>query len=217
MNTPFIRNHQFNLINKQVRLLQNACNTVSDPKVVEAVRFSCMQKIMEAFPEATEQEKQLLEPLATLHKTEEFQHYLKSLHPYLLQFESVTDKQLKKLFPKIKKLKLPELESIDYRAITYLGWTDYATNKLFLAYYLDGQLVGVEGKYSPLAKKNTCFLCHRHAEVALFSAITKSKPAGASPDYYKSIGNYMCIDSNTCNQHLTDPAALERFIRTIVK
>ena len=50
----------------------------------------------------------------------------------------------------------------------------------------------------------------------MFSAVTKSKPANASPDYYKAIGNYMCVNSETCNNHITDVTVLERFISDIV-
>jgi hypothetical protein len=82
--------------------------------------------------------------------------------------------------------------------------------------YLNGQLVGVEGKYSPTNKKSICFLCNRHEEVAFFSAITKSKPANASPDYYKAIGNYLCVNSDICNKNITDVTALEKFIYDVV-
>ncbi|BBH20070.1 elongation factor G-binding protein [Paenibacillus baekrokdamisoli] len=216
MVKPFIRNHQYNLIKKQAVMLQNACNTVSDRKVLESVKYSAQSKIVEAFPDVTELQLQMLEKISTINTAGEFQQYLLSLEPYLTEFVEVTEKQLKKLFPKIKKLKVPDLAAIDYRYVTYLGWTDIATNKLFLVYYLNGQLVGVEGRYTPVNKKSICFLCNRHEEVALFSAITKSKPANASPDYYKAIGNYLCVNSDTCNKNITDVTALEKFIHDVV-
>ncbi|UVI33692.1 FusB/FusC family EF-G-binding protein [Paenibacillus spongiae] len=215
MVKPFIRNHQYNFIHKQVGLLKHACNTVSDPRVVEAVRDRTQYKILEAFPEATELEKQRLEPSTTLRADGEFRDYLNALEPYMAEFGEVTGKQLNKLFPKIKKLKTPDLTAIDYRYVTYLGWTDIATNKMFLVYHLNGQAVGVEGRFTP-ANKGVCFLCNRHAEVALFSAITKSKPANASPDYYKAIGNYLCVNSDVCNKNITDVTALERFVQEVM-
>lgn len=216
MIVPFIRNHQYNLVKKQVGILQHACNTVSDPKVVESVRFSAHSKILEAFPDATELQKQSLERISALNTKGDFQQYLHSLEPCLAEFERVTDNQLKKLFPKNKKLKVPDLASIDYRYVTYLGWTDIATNKLFIVYHLNGQLVGVEGRFTPMNKKSVCFLCNRHEEVALFSAIAKSKPAKASADYYKAIGNYMCVNSDACNKNITDVTSLEKFIHAVV-
>lgn len=215
MVNPFIRNHQYNLIKKQANLLQNACNTVSDPKVVEAVRSSTLTKIIDAFPEATELQKQHLERVSTLNRTEDFQHYLHTLNPLMLEFTQVTAAQIKKLFPKVKKLKIPDLAPIDYRFVTYIGWTDIASNRLFLVYEQNGQHIGIEGKFTPTNKKSTCFLCNRHEEVALFTAITKSKPAHASPDYYKAIGNYMCVNSEACNKNISDTTALEKFISNL--
>lgn len=212
MDKPFIRNHQYNLIKKQASLLQNACNTVSDRKVVEAVRSSTLIKMIEAFPEATELQKQYLEKLSMLNKSEDFQRYLLSLEPYMTEFPQLSAAQIKKLFPKVKKLKVPDLDAIDYRYVTYMGWTDIASNKMFIVYQQNGQHIGIEGKFTPTNKKSVCFLCNRHEEVALFTAISKSKPPNASPDYYKAIGNYMCVNSDACNKNISDIAALEKFI-----
>ncbi len=216
MNQPFIRNHQYNDIKKQVGLLQSTCNSVSDRKVVESVRYNAQVKLNEVFPDANGLQKQALGNITLLQTAEEFQHYLRSLEPYLAEFAQVTENQLKKLFPKIKKLKVPDLTAIDYRYVTYLGWIDIATNKLFLVYHLNGKLVGIEGKYTPTNKKGVCFVCNRHEEVALFTAVTKWKPASATPDYYRAIGNYMCVNSEACNKNITDVAVLEKFIQGVL-
>ncbi|MBB6695543.1 FusB/FusC family EF-G-binding protein [Cohnella xylanilytica] len=216
MNQPFIRNHQYNLIRKQVRLLQHTCQTVFDPKVVKSVRESVQLRIAEAFPNATGEQAAALEAFLPYDKEEQFQSYLRSLEPYLEPFPPTTEAQLRKLFPKAKKLKLPDLEAVDFRRVSYLGWTDIATNKLFLVYPMDGKLAGVEGRFTPANKKSTCFLCNKQEEVALFTATAKSKPAGASPDYYKAIGNYLCVDSKKCNDNLTEIDALERFLADVL-
>lgn len=215
MNTPFIRNHQYNLIKKQVGQLQHACNNGADPKVIEAVEFNAVSKILDSFPELTDSQKHTLEKFEGLRKTEEFQQYFISLEPYLESFSQVTGKQIIKLFPKIKKLKTPNLNSIAHHKISYLGWVDIATQKLFIVYHLNGKTVGIQGRYTP-ANKGVCFLCNGIGDVALFSAITKSKPANASPDYYKAIGNYMCVDSHECNKKITDVAVLEKFLQEVL-
>ncbi|RAV08890.1 FusB/FusC family EF-G-binding protein [Paenibacillus contaminans] len=215
MGTPFIRNHQYNLIKKQAALLQKAFHTVTDPKVVESVRYSAQMKIIEAFPDATELQLQLLNNISAIRTEEQFQHYLHSLEPYMTEFSPVTGKMLNKLFPKTKKLKVPDLTAIDYRYITYLGWNDIATNRLFLVYPLNGQFIGIEGRFTP-TNKGVCFLCNRHEEVALFTAVTRMKPVNASPDYYKAIGNYVCVDSGVCNKNMTNVSALERFVQEVV-
>ncbi|MDM5317264.1 FusB/FusC family EF-G-binding protein [Fictibacillus sp. b24] len=215
MNSPFIRNHQYNLIKKQIGQLQHACSNGADPKVIEAVEASVQSKILEAFPGISESQKEVVDKVLNLRKTEDSQHYLNSLEPYLKEFTPVSGKQINKLFPKNKKLKMPNIDVIDFRLISYLGWVDIATNKLFLVYYLNGQLVGIQGRFTP-ANKGICFLCNGIGDVALFSAITKSKPANASPDYYKAIGNYLCVDSQACNKRITEMTTLENFLKEVL-
>ncbi|WP_127505575.1 FusB/FusC family EF-G-binding protein [Paenibacillus humicus] len=217
MGQPFIRNHEFNLIQKQVKLLQNTCTTVSDPKVVESVRMSVHAVLDEAFQAADSDQRLLVLGLAELSSPQQFAQGVEALEPYRLSFPAVTEGQLKRLFPKAKKLKVPDLDKIDFRKVTYLGWTDIGSGKMFLVHELDGKTAGIEGRFSPAGtKKNTCFLCRGHGEVALFTAVTKHRPQHASPDYYKAIGNYMCLSSDSCNARLTDPAVLDQFFRDVL-
>ncbi|CAI6085023.1 FusB/FusC family EF-G-binding protein [Cohnella sp. JJ-181] len=214
---PFIRNHQYNLIKKQIELLQRTCATVADPKIVASVRSNIQCKIAEAFPDADAAAREMLNRGSELSTANECQQYLAALDTVRIPFEPGTEQQLKKLFPKIKKLKLPEIAAMNMRDLSYLGWTDIAANKQFIVYGLDDRLAGVEGRITPTNKKGACFACNRQTEVALFTAIAKSRPAHASPDYYKAFGQYMCIDSAVCNQNITDLTALEQFVRQIVK
>ncbi|HJV46105.1 MAG TPA: FusB/FusC family EF-G-binding protein [Bacillota bacterium] len=216
MVEPFMRNHQYNLIKKQVGIVQRAFHTALDPKVLEAVRYSAEDKIIEAFATSTDREKQILQRISDLSEPEEFQQYLHSLEPYIVEFPNVTENQLKKLFPKNKKLKIPDLSTIEYRKLTYLGWLDISITKWFMVYRLNDQIIGIEGKYTPTNKKDVCSLCKGHGEVALVTAISKTRPANSSPDYYKAVGNYMCINSKQCNGNITDVSYLERFIQNVI-
>jgi hypothetical protein len=216
MCEPFIRNHQFNFIKKQAGLLEHALRTNADPKVLESVRYSAESKISERFPDVTDNQKQMLETIFMLRTADDFQKHLKALEPYLMEFPPISAKQILKLFPKNKKLKLPDLLAIDYRYVTYLSWIDISTNKLFIVYQLNGQFVGIEGKYTPTNKKSFCFLCNRYEELALFTAISKKRPAHTTPDYYKAVGNYLCMNGHECNKNLTDVSPLEKFIDTVI-
>lgn len=216
MLKPFIRNHQFNVIKKQVGILQQAFRSGVDPKVLDAAKYSVETKVLELFPNSSDLEKEWLQKVVTLDKTEDMTSYLHSLEPYLMEFPQVTEKVLKKLFPKNKKLRIPDLTEIDYRKLTYLSWLDISLNKMFFVYPLDDQMIGVEGKFTPANKKDVCSLCHGYGEVALVTAITKSRPAGASSDYYKAVGNYMCTNSVECNKNITDVTYLERFLHTVL-
>lgn len=216
MCTPFIRNHEYNFIKKQANLMLGALRTIADPKILESVRQDTESKIVGLFPNATDLQKELLEQISGLQTADDFQKYTRQLEPYLIEFPPITEKQIQKLFPKNKKLKLPDLKTIDFRYVTYLGWVDISTNKMFIVYYANGQFVGIEGKYTPTNKKSYCFVCNRMEELALFSAISKKRPAKASPDYYKAVGNYLCMNSQDCNKNITDTASLEKFIGSVI-
>ncbi|RKP58095.1 elongation factor G-binding protein [Cohnella endophytica] len=217
MSTPFIRNHHFNLIKNQANNLLNAIRTVADLRVVETVRSSVEATIVELFPEASEEQLKLLRAVITLETASDFQRYYASLEPFLTEFPRITKDQIVKLFPKNKKLSIPDLQSIDYRYVTYLSWVDVGSNKLFIVYERNGKFVGVEGRATPTNKKNYCFVCNKYEELALFSAVSKKRPANASPDYYKAVGNYLCADSRECNKKLTDVTALEGFLRAVLE
>lgn len=216
MCEPFIRNHQYNFIKNQADSVLRALRSVGDPKILESVRFGAQTKVAELFPDVTDTRKSMLESVADLKTAEDFLNYLQALEPYLIEFPQINEKQIRKLFPKNKKLKLPDLSQMDFRYVSYLSWTDIATNKMFIVYYDGEQFVGVEGRFTPTNKKSYCFACNRYEELALFSAVTKKRPAHASSDYYKSVGNYICMNGHDCNKNMTDVSSLERFISSVI-
>ncbi|MEC0240226.1 FusB/FusC family EF-G-binding protein [Paenibacillus dokdonensis] len=215
MSTPFIRNHQYNIIKKQAEFLQKTLRTVADRSVLETVRYRTATNIIEAFPDLTKDQQVMLEQISTFETAYDFQRYLSALEPYLEPYPPITLKQIQKLFPKNKKLKIPDLGSIDFRYVTYLSWVDIATNKLFIVYPFEGQFIGIEGRITPTHKKGYCLFCNRHQELAFLTV--KTKPAVALPDNYSSIGQYVCIENQGCNQSITDTASLEKFILSVRK
>ncbi|GIP26599.1 elongation factor G-binding protein [Paenibacillus sp. J23TS9] len=215
MSTPFIRNHQYNIITKQAEFLQKTLRTVADRRVLETVRYRAATNIIEAFPGLTKDQQRMLEQISTFETAFDFQRYLSALEPYLEPYPPITLKQIQKLFPKNKKLKIPDLGSIDFRYVTYLSWVDIATNKLFIVYPFEGQFIGIEGRITPTHKKGYCLFCNRHQELAFLTV--KTKPANALPDHYSSIGQYVCMENQGCNQSITDTAALEKFILSVRK
>ncbi|GGH09251.1 FusB/FusC family EF-G-binding protein [Paenibacillus segetis] len=215
MSTPFIRNHQYNVIKKQSEFLLKTLRSVADRRVLETVRYRAATIVTEAFSSLTENQRQMLEQISTLETAYDFQRYLSSLEPYLEPYPPITLKQIQKLFPKNKKLKLPDLQSIDFRYVTYLSWVDIATNKLFIVYPFEGQFIGIEGRITPINQKGYCLFCNRQQELAFFSVRTKS--ANASPDNISAIGQYVCMENHGCNQSITDTGSLEKFILSVRK
>lgn len=215
MSTPFIRNYQYNVIKKNANFLLKTLRTVADRKVLETVRYTTAKNIVDAFSDLSEEQQKMLEQVSTFETAEDFQTYLSALQSYLVPYPPITLKQIQKLFPKNKKLKVPDLGSIDFRYVTYLSWTDIATNKLFIVYPFEDRFVGIEGRITPTHKKGYCMFCNRHHELAFFSVKTKS--SSASPDNYAAFGQYVCMDNTVCNQSITDTGPLERFILSIQK
>lgn len=155
MQTPFIQNHQFNYIQKQADFLLKTLRSVVDPKVLETVRYTVGTNAVSIFDELTSEQKQLLEQLSTYETAHELQTHLNQLESYLIPYPQVSAKQIQKLFPKAKKLKVPDLESIDYAHTTYLRWTDIATSRLFIVYPYEGRFLGIEGRITPTNKRGT--------------------------------------------------------------
>jgi hypothetical protein len=211
MSEKFIKNDAYNFIQKQVDLIKDSSKKNADPTVIKAVKELANARISELFPNI---EAGLMEILDLSHlKTDfEFDQYLQRLSSYLLPFPALTQQQLKKLFPKNKKLKLPDFSDMDFNRMTYLGWNDIGTNKKFIVYEMNDQLMGIECKFSPLNKDNICSFCNRFGKVAFITTITKAKKSN-NPDYYKSIGNYICLESEECNKKITNTGYLTAFLR----
>ncbi|MCR2807554.1 FusB/FusC family EF-G-binding protein [Paenibacillus soyae] len=216
MCQPFIRNYQYNEIRKQAESVLRALRSVGDPKIVDSVRCGAELKVKELFQDLSTENRTLLEAITELRTAEELHSYLQSLEPYLIPFPALTEGQIRKLFPKNKKLKLPNLSDFDWRYLTYLSWNDIATGKKFIVYHNGEQFLGIEGRFTATNKKSYCFACNRYEELVLYSAVTKKRPAQASSDYYKSVGHYVCADGHTCNSNMTDAASLEKFIHSVL-
>lgn len=205
-------------------MLLSAMQTSTDPKVVEAAKYSALTKAAEACPGLTGEQLKLVERLADLRSTEEFQAYASELADCTVKFPKLTESQVKGLFPKIKKMRLPDLAGMEGRSLTYLGWTDPSTNRLFLVCARTVEpgdnpskskcLTGIEGRFVSTNKKGVCAFCNRSGETALFTVVAKNKIAHL-PDYYKAVGQYICLDSEVCNSRITDVEALDKLFRSV--
>lgn len=214
---PFLQNHQYNRIAQQAKSLLSALQTSNDRKVVEAARYSALTKAVEACPGMNAEQLKLVERMGELSSTEEFQAYLAELAACAVKFPVLTESKIKSLFPKIKKLRMPDLAGLEERSFTYLGWTDTSANRLLLVYpraQQPGELVGIEGRFVATNKKGVCAFCNRTGDTALFTVVAKHK-ISQLPDYYKAVGQYICLDSNACNARITELDALERLVEAV--
>ena len=208
---PFIRNDQFNFIKKQGQALINGHSTVNDQRVLNALKSITSEKISNLFENLNEEQKQLLYPIIEIKEKADAEAFLEQIKPFVIPFKEVTEQTIKKLFPKVKKLKTPSLENIDFREISYLGWLDKGSNKKFLIVEHHGKLVGIIGDYTLSSKKGICALCNRTEEIGMFTSAVK----GATQDAYIKRGNYICQDSQKCNHNLISLEKLNDFVNLI--
>lgn len=209
---PFIRVHQFNYIKNQLQILVNGYLSVNDQAVLSALKSLTTEKVFALFEEINEEQKSLLNPIGAIKEKVDAEAFLEQIKPFVIPFKNINEQTIKKLFPKVKKLKTPSLEKIDFQEITYLGWLDKGTNKKFLIVEHDNQLIGISGSYKMSSKKGICALCNRLEEVGMFTSATK----GATQDAFIKRGNYICQDSQKCNQNLITSVQLNDFVDLIV-
>jgi hypothetical protein len=208
---PFIRVDQFQYIKSQTEHLINGYASVNDKRVLNALKTAVYDKVLNLFHPINEEQKQLVDRIIEVEDHIEADEYVSSLKPYVIPFKEVTEQTLKKLFPKAKKLKLPNLNDLDLNEITYLGWNEKGTNKKYIIALQPNGFIGLEGSFTPSNKKGICTLCSRHSQVGLFMSETK----GASQGTYTSRGNYICQDSMKCNGALTSLDKLVGFIELL--
>ena len=211
MTEKFIKNEQINFIKKQIALIKDCTKKNVPQNVLAAAIDLANAKIMDLFPNASLEQQEIMN-ISRLKTEKEYDQYIQDLSVYVLPFPKITEQQLKKIFPKHKKLKLPDLSNIDHNQLTYLSWNDLRSNKKFIVYELEGKMVGIECEFTPTSKKNICSFCNCFGEVAYFSTITKAKKS-KNPDYYKSIGNLICADSSECNKKISNVDYLTTFLK----
>ncbi|WP_409293733.1 FusB/FusC family EF-G-binding protein [Peribacillus sp. SCS-26] len=215
MTEQFILNHQYNSIKKQAAIIKGSSKKGIDGSVAKAVKDSAYAKIMALFPEADREQADLLD-ITRARDDAELDSFVEQLQAYLLPFPEISEQKIKKLFPKSKKLKIPDLSKLGSEPITYLGWTDIGTNKKYIIAEVDGRLAGVEFRFTMSSKHNVCSFCSTHGQSVFISAVTKARKSN-NPDYYKAVGNYVCFDSEECNKKITDTQYLNDFIMEILK
>lgn len=209
---PFIQPYQFNFIEQQTMDLLNTYRSVNDTATINTIRFLILDKIDTEFADCNEEERALLHEILTLDKTSrEADRYLEQIKAMVIPLEPPTDPQLKKLFAKTKKLKIPNWSALDLKDYTFYGWNDGGKQRKYMIARLNGKWVGVQGILSPEIKKGICPICHKTSEVALFMANVKATSDGA----YTNRGNYICHDSEKCNHQIKRLGELERFIETV--
>ncbi|MFT4414693.1 FusB/FusC family EF-G-binding protein [Fredinandcohnia humi] len=204
---PFIKSDQYNFIRKQTETILSSYNTVNDTAVLNAVCSISQEKVLNLFPNITDNQKQLLMPILDIKNPGNAEEYLSAIKPYVIPFKDISEATIKKLFPKMKKLKVPKLE-LDYLETTYIHWHDKGSNKNFMIVPLHTKQIGVIGTFTPANKKGICTICNKIEEVGMFI----SEKKGSVPGTFVKKGNYICKDPMKCNKNLTSLDKLHEFV-----
>lgn len=212
----FIKRHEYNYIQKCLNDLNNAFKSSVDINIIEATKAYINEKILYIFPNLSEEEKELLN-ITKIDDPLYIDPYLSDLNEYVYGMPSITNSQITKLFRKEKKLKLPNLNALDSK-IVYLGWIDESTRKLFVAYNMNGKLVGMTCKITNYGSNNThiCALCNHvggENEVGFVTSLCKTDNTGEGA--YKSINFDICLDSEKCNERIVSTEKLEKILKDI--
>lgn len=211
----FIENHQFNYIREQVETIRDSRKKSLPSSVLQVVIDLANAKIAFLFPEATPARLSMLD-VSKLKTDEAYDRFIDELRPHVRSFPQVSEQQVKKMFPKQKKLRLPNEANLNMNRTSYLSWNDLRSNRKYILCEKDHQLIGIECKASANTKRNICAFCNQLAEVSYCVTITKAKQA-KNPDYYKAIGTYICTDSASCNEKMTNLDPLMTFVETALK
>lgn len=212
---PFIRSDQFQFIKYQLQQLINGHATVNDTQVLNALKSLTQDKVYRMFTDLNENQVHVLSPISDIRDSTNAEAYLLLLKPHVIPFRPMTEQTIKKLFPKAKKLKVPNLEQLDFQELTYLGWLDSGSNKKYIVSEYQNKLIGIHGTFSNTSQKGICTFCNRHEQVSMFLSEVKGSSSGDG-NYIKR-GNYICRDSEKCNQNMIAREKLHEFIELLSK
>jgi hypothetical protein len=210
---PFIRADQYFYIKNQAQNLINGHSSVNDLGVLNALKSLANERVCELFDELNEEQGNILNPIIEVKSNEDMDAYLLNLKSYVIPFQEVSETTIKRLFPKSKKLKAPDLDDIDRKETTYLSWIDKGSSKKFLIVPYQHNLIGLSGSFTNINQKGICVICNGVEDVGLFV----SEEKGLGQGRFVKRGNYICKDVHTCNQNLSSLDRLSEFIDRLTK
>ena len=209
---PFLSVANYHLIEHQLNKIINAYNTTKDKNVILAVKGLVdteLSKNLDFDPV----QLNLINQLYNITDHTQSDVFLESLKLYVIPFKAVTASNLKSLLKKEKKLKLPNLESMDFQQICYLTWDDVSTHRKYVVLEQKGKLKAVKGNIDTKVIKGICAICNHHSDVSLFTTTVK----GQVVDTFKKHSNYICRDGESCNRNIADMQRITDFFERVTQ
>lgn len=211
MTSQNLHPYELIFVKKQVDKLVNSYRSLNDSSTIQTLQGLAQENITMVLKEEnlfSQTIEQFMDQQLTKVKAEKIINELKD---FVIPFEQPSEKQLIKLFKKIKKFKQPNWTEYDLRDFNYIGWNDKGTQRKYIVLYHNKQLVGFSSILSPNIHKGACAICNEISDVSLFLSTTKSSGDGT----YTKKGNYICHDSIRCNYQMSHLEGLMNFIDTI--
>lgn len=208
----FIRADQYHFIEKQTASLVNSHSSTADHAVTSAMKAITQEKVMDAFEELTEEQKEIVAQVEHIKDEGDALFFLSRLKQYITPFPKMTEHQIKSFFPKVKKLQLPDLHEIPWHTLTYLGWTVLSSKRKYLITKHHGEWVGLQGDFTPSQKPGICSICHESENVGMFTLTHHNR----TTDEVITRGNYICQNSEQCNHNMKDQAPLHHFVARLL-
>lgn len=202
----FIYPYQFNYIRVQLAQLLQTVYFAGDYRVYAAHKLMVRDKVLSMFPQLGSSEITLFQGMEEVKGKREINEFMERLEPYVIPFPALELDEIRKLFPKVKKLPRPDLNDVFWSKLSYFGWHDIGTNTLFLVAHRDGKLVGIANKITLSSRPGVCCVCNRSGkDVGLVTTAAKASS-------YTTVGNHMCLNSDVCNSSMTSLSGLDAFV-----
>jgi hypothetical protein len=186
---------------------------VNDFETIELIQEDTRNNIVEIIGRTDEAIYSKLDILFNIRlSNKQIEDLLNMFSEYTLPFELPTQKKLEKIFKKVKKVRMPEIDDKFLKFSTFVGWNDFSTNRKYIIYYNEqDQLTGFYGDLSNQIVKGFCSICNQESNVSLFLKKSKTNSDGR----YVKKGDYICHDSFCCNQQLVDINQFNAFMKRI--
>lgn len=210
---PFLKPYNYYFLKKQAAILAQTHRTVNAKSTIQAVQAQIFDKVKATLSELSEEEMTLVMGITEINDEQRIlDRYLQRMKERVIPFKRPSDTGIKKAFPKTKKLTIPDWERLDLADYSFYAWNDPGQQSKFILYTVNNKLQGIQGQLSTEIKKGICTICHGESSVALFTVKGKANKDG----HYKTKGNYICYNSDECNQKMQ---TFEHFMdfMTIVK
>lgn len=201
-----LKSHEYHRIKNLTFDLVNIYHSVNDKSTVNAVYAQVAGEILQLTD--LSEVRQFLSAIENPKLSrEQAEKLLLELKPLVEPFPLMNETQIRKLFKKVKKLKIPAVTNWDMRDVTYFAWNEVASGRKYIL-TADGR--GFYGTISG-SMKNICAICQKTSIVTQFLATTRT---GADGTYTKN-GTYICLDSDQCNRQIQSAEGLENFLEMI--